>query len=130
MKWAVSQKSVEECLRPSNCTSAARWGDVEIMEWLYSQGLTCTADDILIAAGNRKKELFDWARGKGFDWDDILLEKAVQGKLGHLVKWGISAGCDWSYTMITKVLEKHSVELPILSYFIDVKKEESGCVVS
>ena len=61
------------------------------MEWLYSQGLTCTTDDILIAAGNRKKKLFDWAREKGFDWDDILLDKAVQGKSGHLVKWGISA---------------------------------------
>jgi hypothetical protein len=109
-------------------TQAAQRGYVEIMEWLYSQGVVCSNEDIILAAQCSQKDLYDWARRKGHNWDDVLLQTAVRTGDVELIKWGLANGCAWTKQQLKKTIREYSNLHPGLKSLL--KKRNADCIVS
>ena len=127
IEWALSQKSVSECLSALLCTLAALWGHTEVMDLLYFHGFVCTKEDILLAAIEDNKNLFDWAREKGHNWDVVLLAVAAKEGNGRLIRWGMKNWCAWSKEMIENEVGNYIRKFPQSERFSEKKKE---CILS
>ena len=128
IQWAVSRKSVDECLSPQNCTQAAQWGYVDMMKWLYGKGLVCTKEDIFLVAKNKHSEMFEWARESGYHWDDVLLHMAAEEGNCAMIEWGRSVGCVWAEEEFEQTMETYSKQHASLKNYMR-KKGYRGCVV-
>ena len=78
------------------CTSAAKGGQLEVLEWLRENECPWDEETCTEAASGGHLEVLQWARENGCPWDEETCSEAASG--GHLetLKWARENGCPWN----------------------------------
>ena len=109
LQWALPQSPA--LAQRAVCRSAARFGSLEMLQWVRSQG--CPWDEwTCSSAGERGHlEVLQWARGQGCPWDDFTCSEAARG--GHLevLQWARSEGCPWTKQTCTEAARGGHLEV-------------------
>jgi hypothetical protein len=77
------------------CTSAAKGGQLEVLEWLRENDCPWDEETCWAAAKGGQLEALQWARENGCPWDTSTCWAAASG--GHLetLKWARENGAPW-----------------------------------
>jgi hypothetical protein len=95
---------------------------IEILDWLYSQGSTLTADNCHKAAGHGNFDALKWYRARGARWipRKVMSHAALSGNL-EMFKWlRESEGLEWNKKTSKAAAKGKNLEL--LKYVL-----ENGC---
>ena len=81
------------------CTSAAKGGQLEVLEWLRENECPWDKNTCKEAAYSGHLEVLQWARENDCPWDENTCRAAAYG--GHLevLQWARENGCPWNEDM-------------------------------
>jgi hypothetical protein len=76
--------------------SAARGGQLQVLQWLRDRGCAWDSSTCAAAAGGGHLGVLQWARANGCAWDAYTCSSAAAG--GHLgvLQWARANGCAWT----------------------------------
>jgi len=94
LKW-IQKRSPEMVLKRGNCAKAAEGGQLEVLQWLRSNGAPWAQYICCYAAYGGHLEVIQWCRANGAPWDPYTCFYAA-GE-GHLevVQWCRANGAPW-----------------------------------
>ena len=77
------------------CVSAAKGGNLEVLQWTRANDCPWDSDTCATAAGGGHLEGLQWAHANDAPWNEITCGKAAQG--GHLevLQWARANDCPW-----------------------------------
>jgi hypothetical protein len=80
------------------CEAAARFGQLEVLQWARANGCPWAEGTCARAAGGGHLEVLQWLRANGAPWDCHTCSFAAWG--GHLeeLQWLRANGCPWNAT--------------------------------
>ena len=92
------------------CTSAAKGGQLEVLEWLRENECPWDEDTCWAAAKGGHLEALQWARANDCPWDEYTCREAAFG--GHLevLQWARENGCPWDEDTCALAASKGYVE--------------------
>lgn len=77
---------------------AARGGQVAVIDWLLKETTiqSSNVSIINVAARAGHRDVLDWARNNGFQWDYQTASSVARGGHLELLKWLHAEGCPWN----------------------------------
>ncbi len=93
------------------CTSAARYGKLDILKWAYENGFALTPWICIHAAKNNNLEILKWARSLGCSWNFWVAYFAAENNNLSLLQWAITNGCGWNSSICTVAARKGYFEI-------------------
>lgn len=94
LRWAVIEHGCP--LDHHAADSAAKHGNLEMLQWLHDQGCPLGSRTTREAATGGHLEVLQWARTVGCDWDESTCYAAAQGGHTATLAWAREQGCPWS----------------------------------
>ena len=88
------------------CPSAAEGGHLEVLQWARAKGYPWDERTCMLAAKNGHLEVLKWARAHGCPWDEWTCACAAEN--GHLevLQWARAHGCPWDEQTCKLAAEK------------------------
>ena len=77
------------------CTSAAKGGQLEVLEWLRENECPWDKNTCEEAAYSGHLEVLQWARENGCPWKEDTCWSAAQGGQLEALQWARENGCPW-----------------------------------
>ena len=100
---------------------AARYGHLELMQWLCGEGgFVMFAIVMRCAAGSGNLELVQWLRGEGCPWDYWTCCHAVDKGHVEVLRWARENGCPWTAETRDKAAEEFGYTDGLGNLIVDV----------
>ena len=96
MQWA-HQQGYSVVWGSNTCQRAAKYGQLQALQWLRENGCNWNEDTCSAAAQNGPLACLQWVRENGCDWNEDTCN--VAARYGHLLilLWARENGCDWNH---------------------------------
>jgi hypothetical protein len=79
----------------NTCAYAATSGHLQILKWARANGCPWNTDTCRNAARNGHFEVLQWARANGCPWEDRTCALAAKSGHLHILQWAHANGCPW-----------------------------------
>ena len=92
VKWLLQYAPpMDEYDRKKICNMAAKYGDINMLQWTKENNYEWTEETINCAVEN--PTVFKWLRNNGCPWNSSTLEKIVSSSNIELLKWALKHEC-------------------------------------
>ncbi len=88
------------------CTSAAKYGKLNILKWAYENGFVLNKMVCNYAAKNGNLEILNWAHEHNCEWDFWVCYFAAESGNLEILKWARENGCFWNNSICTVAARK------------------------
>merc|ERR1711904_143097 len=102
------ERKTKEKLKRGLCQSAAKGGQLEVLQWARAHGCPWDEDTCIYAAANGHLAVLQWARAHGCSWNEWACAMAARGGHVEVLKWLRAQGCPWNEkTCLNAALNGH-----------------------
>ena len=104
----------------SICTCAAKFGQMDILQWARQNGCPWDEQTCTSAAENGHLEVLIWAQQNGCPWDEQACNIAAENGYLDVLIWAQRNGCPWDGCTCSKAAENGHLEVLIWA-------QQNGC---